>query len=160
MLFSSSLKQVFQRVLRAYAAKLVARLPRGQPGLVTGTEGQVKVCTKYQLDPEIAMRFTYLQEIVNQTFMQQKRIYHVEQDGVKMALGYLRWRSSIFCLWNVLLSQIPNIYLVSVHHDFRCQTKMREWYATLWTQLNTAMKQQQTWVKTLQSLLMFSFQRV
>jgi hypothetical protein len=88
MFFSSSLKQVFQRVLRAYAAKLVARLPRGQPGLVTGTEGQVKVCTKYQLDPEIAIRFTYLQEIVNQTFMQQKRNSHVEQDGVKMALGY------------------------------------------------------------------------
>jgi hypothetical protein len=36
-------KQVFQRVLRAYAGKLVTRLPRGQPGLVTGTEGQVKV---------------------------------------------------------------------------------------------------------------------
>lgn len=36
-------EQVFQRVLRAYAGKLVARLPRGQPGLVTGTEGQVRV---------------------------------------------------------------------------------------------------------------------
>ena len=34
---------MFQRVLRAYAGRLVARLPRGQPGLVTGTEGQVKV---------------------------------------------------------------------------------------------------------------------
>lgn len=34
---------MFQRVLRAYAGKLVARLPRGQPGLVSGTEGQVKV---------------------------------------------------------------------------------------------------------------------
>jgi hypothetical protein len=41
-----NLYTVFQRVLRAYAAKLVARLPRGQPGLVTGTEGQVKVSDK------------------------------------------------------------------------------------------------------------------
>ncbi|CAK9191617.1 unnamed protein product [Sphagnum troendelagicum] len=41
-----NLYMVFQRVLRAYAAKLVARLPRGQPGLVTGTEGQVKVSDK------------------------------------------------------------------------------------------------------------------
>ncbi|KAG0554133.1 hypothetical protein KC19_12G065500 [Ceratodon purpureus] len=41
-----NLYKVFQRVLRAYAGKLVTRLPRGQPGLVTGTEGQVKVSDK------------------------------------------------------------------------------------------------------------------
>ncbi|KAG0584269.1 hypothetical protein M758_3G197500 [Ceratodon purpureus] len=41
-----NLYKVFQRVLRAYAGKLVARLPRGQPGLVSGTEGQVKVSDK------------------------------------------------------------------------------------------------------------------
>ncbi|XP_024383135.1 vacuolar protein sorting-associated protein 53 A isoform X2 [Physcomitrium patens] len=41
-----NLYKVFQRVLRAYAGKLVARLPRGQPGLVSSTEGQVKVSDK------------------------------------------------------------------------------------------------------------------
>lgn len=38
--------QVFQRVLRSYAAKLLLRFPKGGTGIVataTGTDGQIKV---------------------------------------------------------------------------------------------------------------------
>lgn len=44
--------QVFQRILKAYATKLYARLPKGGTGIVaaaTGTDGQIKVITAIYL---------------------------------------------------------------------------------------------------------------
>ena len=41
--------QVFQRILKAYATKLFARLPKGGMGIVaaaTGMDGQIKVLTE------------------------------------------------------------------------------------------------------------------
>lgn len=46
MTFSTLYSQVFQRILKAYATKLFARLPKGGTGIVaaaTGMDGQIKV---------------------------------------------------------------------------------------------------------------------
>lgn len=43
---------MFQRILRAYATKLFARLPKGGTGIVaaaTGTDGQIKVFKRFLL---------------------------------------------------------------------------------------------------------------
>lgn len=46
ILSSGRFKQVFQRILKSYATKLFARLPKGGTGIVaaaTGMDGQIKV---------------------------------------------------------------------------------------------------------------------
>ena len=48
--YNAILHQVFQRVLKAYATKLFARLPKGGTGIVaaaTGMDGQIKVLTAF-----------------------------------------------------------------------------------------------------------------
>lgn len=52
LIISAFALQVFQRVLKAYATKLFARLPKGGTGIVaaaTGMDGQIKVLLEHFL---------------------------------------------------------------------------------------------------------------